>query len=91
MNHLVIALGVVAVALLVLGKVGARVVVVDGVVEGEWPGLLLVLGLRVVGGRLVVDRSRSRVVRSRIIGGGHGQDGGDDEHLKRDMIFLLLG
>ena len=86
-NHRVIALHVVTVALLVAGEVGAGVVVVDGVVEGERPGLLLVLDVRGVGSRLV---GRSRVVRSRRIGGGHGQNGGNDEHLGK-VLFSLTG
>ena len=89
-SHCVRALSVVTVALLVLGEVGAGVVVVYGVVEGVRPGLVLVLGLRVVGGRLV---GRSGAVGRWAVRSwgtsGNGQDGGNDECLE-NMRSLVL-
>ncbi len=59
-------------------EVGTRVVIVDTVLVGVRPGLLLVGGLGVVGGggRMV----RGRVGREAGGGGRDGQEGGEAEH-----------
>ena len=90
----VVALSIVSVALLILGKVSSRIVIVDGVVKGVRLRLFLVLGLLVVARRLVSSRlvgSRSR----RIRGSGHSQEGGNEEDLEERMQsqakpFILL-
>ena len=83
-SHLVVAGGLFAVTVLVRSEVSARIVVVDGVVEGVRLGLLFVLRLRVVGGRLVGrGRAVSRLAVRSWGTGGNSQDGGNDEYLEQ--------
>merc|ERR1719210_764484 len=81
---------ILAVSGLGLGKVGARVVVVDSVLEGVWlGGLVVVSGGGVVDGGGVVGRGGGvvgwGVVDHGVVGhGGSGQSGGEDgtDHLE---------
>ena len=84
----VVAVDGLGIVVLVLREDGARVVVVDGVVELVRLGGLLVGRLVVGGGRCMVGRGRV-VRRPGAVGGGgcggsHGHQGSNDEELQTE-------
>ena len=82
-GYAVVALRAAAIALLVLRKVGARVVVVDGVVEGIRHGLLVILVLFRICGLLGLAVCRLLRCRcSRVRSRSHSHNSRQQEHLE---------
>ncbi len=81
-GNTVLAVGGIAVTVLILVEVGAGVVVLDSVLVVVHRGSVLILGSVVGGGGLVVSRGGGGVVGGGPVGNSHGGKGKNNEGLE---------